>query len=223
MILTELLSEVPYRIRDFHHIFGWVRESSILVARPGKWKDITAFLAEGRRRRLTASIPYLTSAGRLSGILLAKETGLRCRWVPFGGSNGAMAALLGGHVDFSVPVTASSLPAVRAGEFVPLLLFAESRDPHYPDVPTPAELGLRMPALPVIRGLAAPPGAGAGPLGVLERACEEAIRDPEFLAHARKTSLPVFPLSSIEYRKAIESCYSVVDPLRELMIEDARQ
>lgn len=223
MILTELLSHVLYRVRDFSHIFAWVRESSVLVTRPGRWESFDSFLAEGRRRRLTAAVPYLTSAGRLAGVLLARETGLRCRWIPFGGSNAALAALLGGHVDFSVSVTASCLPAVRAGELAPLLLFAETRDAMYPDVPTPAELGYRVPALPIIRGVAAPPGAAARPLRALEQAFLRATRDPAFLRQAGKTGTPVFPLSSEEYRREVESYYRILEPLRELMLEDARR
>ena len=215
MILTELLSKVPYRIRDFNHIFAWIRENLILVTRPGRWANFDSFLAEGRRRPLTASVPYLTSTGRLAGVLLARETGLRCRWIPFGGSNAALAALLGGHVDFSIPVTASCLPAVRAGELAPLLLFAETRDAMYPDVPTPAELGYRVPALPIIRGVVAPPERAAQRLRVLEQAFLRATRDPAFLRHARQTGTPVFPLSSAEYRREVESCYRIMEPLRD--------
>jgi tripartite-type tricarboxylate transporter receptor subunit TctC len=223
MILTELLSNVPYRVREFSHIFAWIRESSLLVTRPGTWGSFDSLLAEGRRRRLTASVPYLTSTGRLAGVLLSRETGLRCSWIPFGGSNAALAALLGGHVDFSIPVTASSLPGVRAGDLAPLLLFAEKRDAMYPDVPTPAELGYRVPSLPIIRGIVAPPGAAAQPLRALEQACLRAVRDPAFLAQSRRTSTPVFPLSSAEYRREVESCYRVLEPLREVMREDAHR
>jgi tripartite-type tricarboxylate transporter receptor subunit TctC len=93
----------------------------------------------------------------------------------------------------------------------------------YPNVPTPAELGYRVPALPIVRGVVAPPGAGPKPLQVLEQAFLGATRDPGFLAQARRTSMPVFPLSSVEYRREVESCYRIMEPLRELMIEDARR
>jgi tripartite-type tricarboxylate transporter receptor subunit TctC len=223
MILTEVLSDVPYRIRDFSHIFAWIRESLVLVVRPGRWASFDSFLAEGRRRRLTAAVPYLTSTGRLAGLLLARETGLRCGWIPFGGSNAALAAVLGGHVDFSIAVTATCLPPVRAGELAPVLIFADTRDAMYPNVPTPAELGYRVPALPIVRGVVAPPGAAAQPLRVLEQAFFRATQDPAFLRHARQTGTPVFPLSSAAYRREVETCYHIVEPLRRLMLEDARR
>jgi len=223
MILGELLYQVPYRIRDFTHIFSWIRESQVLVVRSGSWVDTASFLAEAKRRRLTGGVPYLTSAGRLAGLLLAREARLRCGWIPFAGSNAAMAALLGGHVDFCITATMSCLALVRAGKLKPTLVFAEARDAAYPDVPTPAELGYRMPALPIVRGVVAPQGAEMHDVRVIEEAFLRATRDPEFLRQSAKTGTPVFPTLSSEYRQQVESYYQVIEPLRGLLLEEAQR
>ena len=216
MILTELASKARYRVRDFSHIFGWIRENLLLVTRADKWHDLASFLAEGRRRRLTAAVPSLNSTGRLAGLLLARETGMRCGWIPFGGSNAALAALLGGHVDFSVAVTATCLPLVHSGRLRPMLVFADERDAMCPDAPTPAELGYRVPGLPVLRGVAAPPGAPAARLRLLEEAFRSAVSDPGFLEQAKRTGTPVLPMSAAEYRKEVESYYRMIEAMRDL-------
>ena len=52
-----------------------------------------------------------------------------------------VVALLGNHVQFGVVEALPSIPHVKSNDLKPLAIFSPQRDPHFPNVPTFAELG----------------------------------------------------------------------------------
>jgi tripartite-type tricarboxylate transporter receptor subunit TctC len=221
MILGELLSDVPYRIRDFQHIFAWIRENQVLVFRPESWDDFTSFEREARGRWVNGGVPYLTSAGRLAGLLLAEKAGLRCRWIPFGGSNAALTALLGGHIDFCIATSSACLSLVRSGRLRSALVFADARDHNHPAVPIPTELGYIIPSLPIIRGVAAPHGVAEQVVRSLEAGFERATQNQDFVENSRQAEMPLFPTPSARYREQVEAYYQLIDPFKDLLKREA--
>lgn len=210
MILGEVLGDASYQVRDFTHLFAWIRESQVLVTAPDRWPDFAAFLAEARRVPLTAGVPYLTSSSRLAGLAMTRATGAEFTWVPFGSANGALAALLGGHVDLCIPALGSCHSLVEAGSLEALLVFSDERDEAYPEAPTPAEFDLALPALPIVRGAVAPAGLDPTVHARLEQAFADAAADPEFLEEAARTRTPVHPLPAEAYLEQVERYYAAI-------------
>ena len=223
IILGELLYDTPYKVRDFTHIYAWIRENQVLVAAPGKWNDFDHFLQQGRQEKLSSGVPYLTSSSRLAGLVLERTAGVEFNWIPFGSSSSALAAVLGGHVDFSITAATSSLSLVQSDKLDALLVFAEERDPAYPNVPTPLEAGHSVHAMPIVRGAVAPPGLAEDRQRILEQGFESAVHDPDFLAQAAKAQVPVHPISSTEYRKLVENYYQDIEEYRDLLLTQAGQ
>src|SRR5436309_15958410 len=62
--------------------------------------------------------------------------------VPYKGSGGALADLVGGHVQAMIVSLQTAAPYVQSGKLrMPAVMSAE-RSPAFPHVPTPKELGL---------------------------------------------------------------------------------
>ena len=170
IILSEVLFDTPYSVRDFSHIYAWVRESQVLVARSGRWETIDEFISEARRGTLSAGTTYLTSSGRLAGLILEQEADLEFSWIPFGSNGAALGALLGAHIDFCITASTTCLSLVQSGDLKPLLVFSESQDPIYPETPTPRDRGYSLTGLPIVRGVVGPPGLEPARLNLLGEA-----------------------------------------------------
>ena len=215
MILGEVLNDASYHIRDFTHLYAWIQEPQVLVVSAGRWSDFNAFSNEARAKRHSAGVTYLTSASRLAGLAMTRSTGIEFTWVPFGASGAAVAALLGGHVDFCITALRSSLSLVEAGQLEALLVFAKERNPTLPNVPVPPEFDLSMLALPIVRGAVAPAGLDPAVLSLLEAGFAGAVKDPEFLAKAEKSRIPIYPKPAADYARLVEEYYEAIEAYRD--------
>ena len=84
------------------------------------------------------------SAKVLLMMRFADRLGIKVRWVPFSGAGEVLAALAGGHVDFSVHAESSVTQLVRAGKIKVMAILSETRSQFYPNIPLPKDLGYDM-------------------------------------------------------------------------------
>jgi tripartite-type tricarboxylate transporter receptor subunit TctC len=126
----------------------------------------------------TGSIPHLAM------IELAGVTGTEFNVIPYKGDAEVTAPLLGGVLDFG-PMTLSSVPrdAVRI-----IGLFARTRNPAIPDVPTVREQGFDV-APTSFGGLFAPTGLPDDVKARLEQACKTAAATGAYLTTAKRLML----------------------------------
>jgi tripartite-type tricarboxylate transporter receptor subunit TctC len=126
----------------------------------------------------TGSIPHLAM------IELAHVTGTEFNVIPYKGDAEVPAPLIGGVIDFA-PMTLSSVPkdAVRI-----VGLFAGTRNPAIPDVPTVKEQGFDV-APTSFGGLFAPAGLPEDVKARLEQVCEAATATKIYLTTAKRVML----------------------------------
>lgn len=101
------------------------------AARPGSAK----------RLKLGAN---LTAANHFAFLEILQPVQSDVTFVPVAGGAPALKALLGGHVDAASFAVSESLDQIRAGSIRAIALFAPSRHPAIPDVPTAHDAGYNL-------------------------------------------------------------------------------
>ncbi len=114
----------------------WVPEKSAVKTLP----DLTALARRGDGAVICAG-PGRFTAPHLASVLFNREAGVLTLFMPLIGTDEARAAAMQGRVQavWAYALVPGSLPGMR-----PLAVAAESRSPVLPDVPTFAELDLKV-------------------------------------------------------------------------------
>jgi tripartite-type tricarboxylate transporter receptor subunit TctC len=113
------------------------------VTRP--WKTVQDFIADARAK--PGSIAFgsvgIGSAVHISAEKFRLAAGLETTHVPYRGGAEVIADILGGRIDFYFCPLATALPLIREGRVRALVVSTPTRAADLPDVPTPAEAGLK--------------------------------------------------------------------------------
>ena len=96
--------------------------------------------------------------------------------IPYKGAGPALAALLGGEVQFMIATLGSCLPHVRAGKLRELAVAGERRSSLVPQVPTVAEAGVPGYAADSWYGLVATRGTPPAIVNLLNREIIAALK-----------------------------------------------
>src|SRR5260221_6261586 len=117
----------------------------MIVPKERPWKTIQEFIADAKAK--PGSISF-GSAGIGSAVHISAEkfrlaAGIEATHVPYRGGSEVLADILGGRIDFYFAPLALALPLIRDGKVHALLVSTPQRAPDLPDVPTPAEAGLK--------------------------------------------------------------------------------
>lgn len=143
---VSLYKKLPYdMVRDFAAVTLVAAAPNILSVNSSvpaaTVKDFVA-LAKAKPRELNFASAGVGTSSHLAGELFKFMAGVQLVHVPYKGSGGALAGLLGGEVQaafFSIP---STLPHMKSGKLRVLGIGAARRSDLLPDVPPIAEAGV---------------------------------------------------------------------------------
>ena len=193
--IVEQLFPVDFRCREFTHIFAWAFDNSVLVVNSETWKTAEEFLAAARVNSLSGAHSGIGGVGQLVGIAMEDVARLKpINWVPFSGGSEIVTQLAGKHFDFGITTVSSARALVDAGKLRPIIIFFTERDQTFPNVPIPRDIGLNLTAMPIIRGVIAPPGTPPKIANILEQAFAKAVKEPGFLQWAQRVRTPIVPI-----------------------------
>jgi tripartite-type tricarboxylate transporter receptor subunit TctC len=99
--------------------------------------------------------------------------------VPYKGMGGALADLVGGHVQASIISTQTIAPYVQQGKLKMLAVLSAERSPAFPDVPTFKENGLPTMQVDTWYALFAPAGTPVAVVDKINREIDAIVREPE--------------------------------------------
>jgi tripartite-type tricarboxylate transporter receptor subunit TctC len=113
------------------------------ISRP--WKTIQDFIADAKAKPGSISFGSvgIGSAVHISAEKFRLAAGIEATHVPYRGGAEVIADLLGGRIDLYFCPLATALPLIKAGQVRALLVSTTKRVADLPDVPTPAEIGLK--------------------------------------------------------------------------------
>ncbi|TFZ04806.1 Bug family tripartite tricarboxylate transporter substrate binding protein [Ramlibacter rhizophilus] len=135
----------------------------------------------------------------IAGEMLKTQAGVKAVHVPYKGASPALQDLLAGQIDYYFD-PGIALPHVKAGKLKMLATASPKRSPHYPDVPTLHEVGLKGFDAGTTHGFYAPAGT---PAPVVERLNREINRivatSPEVQAQMANMAAEATPMSPKEF------------------------
>ncbi len=107
-------------------------------------KDLKEFIAyaKANQGKLNYGSPGNGSTAHLSMELFKSMTGIQMVHVPYKGSAGVLADLIGGQIVVTMDNMPPYVPQVKAGKIRALAVSPARRSPALPDVPTVAEAGV---------------------------------------------------------------------------------
>lgn len=153
----------------------------LVVQKDAPWTTLKDFLDEARVRRgeIIMANSGTGSIWHVNTLLLEQQTGVRVTHVPYSGSSGSLAALLGGHVDAVVAGAGEVVAHVEAGRLRVLAVLGPERSPLFPAVPSVHEDGYPF-GVAAWSGFYAPKGVPEDILTRIESAFRDASERPEW-------------------------------------------
>jgi len=218
-IIIEYMGKVNYRTKDFTPVYGWARSNQLLVVHAETWKSFDEFLKAAKAKPLSGGLSGRGSTTHLAGLVAIDELGIKINWVPYEGASGSTAALAGKHLDFTICLSTSAISLIQAGKLRPLLMFSDKRDPYFPDVPIPKDLGFDITSIPATRCVEAPPNTPNSIVKILEEAFSKSVKEPVFIEWANKRKMVLHPLNAQEFSKVVSDTYPKVEKFKDMFKE----
>ncbi len=199
-------AKLPYdTFKDFIPVTSLGQQPLVVVTSPGKgYRTLKDMIDAGKAKpgSLNYSSVGVGSASHFGAERLRTAAGFEAQHVPFKGAADAVTDVVADRSDFSVQLTATTLPLIKDGKLVPLAVSAYQRIPSLPDTPTTIELGLPPESVyPFYTGVYVPANTPAAIVERLHREIAKAIEAPG--VQARFTALGVQPMpgSQAEFTK----------------------
>lgn len=180
-----LQRQVPYDpIKDFAPVTQGTSYMYVLVV-PAAMPvtGLTGFidLLKAKPGQLTYGSSGVGGGNHLSGELFDLMTGTHSVHVPYTGSAAALAALLGGKVNYIFDSVIAAVPHLRAGRLRGIGVTGLRRASALPEVPTLDELGLKGFELTQWQGVVAPAGTPKPIVDRLYREVAKALQMPDVI------------------------------------------
>ena len=202
-----IYAKLPYdTLRDFANIAPLAIQPNVLTVRPdGPYKTVADLVKAAKAKPGVLNIGH---AGIGSGTHLTTErfiatTGIKVVQVPFKGTPEVITAMFGGNVDaYWAPISAA-LGSIRSGKLRPLAVSTAKRNPQLPDVPTPAEAGIKGTESPLWFGLWGPAKMQPALVGKINADVRKALADTQTKARLYTTGNEVMDMSPEQFTKLV--------------------
>lgn len=146
VLARQVLPSAPYDpATDFAPVARVGEAPLLLVISPQQPEDkLAGVLAAAKQQpgKWTAAIPAEGAPSHLATLLLEQQAGVKFTYVPYKGTQPALADVGGGHVNMMLDSIISLLPLAKGGRVKPIAVTSVRRSPLAPEVPTVQESGL---------------------------------------------------------------------------------
>jgi tripartite-type tricarboxylate transporter receptor subunit TctC len=169
-------------VKSFVPVIQLASSSVSVIVTPGlPAKSMREFIELARREpgKLYYSSPGNGAPQHLAMELLKLDAHIDLVHVPYKGSGGALADLVGGHVQAMIVSLQTAAPYVQSGKLRMLAVMSGERSEAFPDVPTLKELGLADLEVETWYGVFAPAGTGPSVVAKLNTELNALLRQGE--------------------------------------------
>jgi tripartite-type tricarboxylate transporter receptor subunit TctC len=214
-----MMPNVPYDpIRDFTPIINIAATPNVIEVNPSfPARDYKSFIAELKKNpdKYSYASPGTGSITHMQMELFKAQTGTSILHVPYKGAGPALNDVLGGQVLILFDNLPSSLPHIKAGRLIPIVVAAEKRVAALPDVPTLAEVGLPKVNRVAFYGIYGPKGLPAEVVSKVHDAVKQALDDREVRARIEDTGSTIIGNTPAEFAAQIRAEYDTYKSLAD--------
>jgi tripartite-type tricarboxylate transporter receptor subunit TctC len=180
-----LYKKVQYDpVKDFAPVTQGTSYMYVLVVPPSLGAaSVGDFIAvlKAKPGQMTYGSTGIGGGNHLSGELFSLMTKTSSVHVPYTGSAAALAALLGGQINYMFDTVITAVPHVRSGRLRALGVTALTRTISLPEVPTLDSAGLKGFELTQWQAVVAPAGTPKAIVDLLYREVVEALKKPDVI------------------------------------------
>lgn len=179
---------LPYQpAKDFTTVSLIGYQPALIVGRadlPYKNMQELVAYAKAHPEKINRGSTGAITLANLAQMRFEKVAGIQTTHIPFSGDTPALQALLGGAIDIHGTAITSTLAHVKAGKMRVLGVMDSQRLPQLPEAPTFKEQGYDLQAS-LWYAMSAPAATPKATLERLNKAMQQVMADPEFVAKAR--------------------------------------
>lgn len=191
----EILNNRPpaFHIDELAPLASLSTEPMMLVTAPDKlYRNLKDLLADADRRpgHVTYATTGVYGTYHVAVEMLAHETGTKFLAAHYQGGGGALRAVLGKEVDFSLITRSVGLKQIQSGSVRPIVAWGQARWEQLPEVPSLKDEGFSL-GYDLVTGLFVAVATPAAQMKVLRQAVRAAVNDGQFKATMEKLSAPI--------------------------------
>ena len=189
---TVIYDKLPYDPqKDFASVSQIAYQPSIIVGRPDlPYKNIKEMVAYAKANpgKINRGSPGASILTNLAPMAFEQMAGISTTHIPFNGDSPALQALLGGQIDIDGTSITGPLQHIKAGKMIVLGVMDSKRLPQVPEAMTFKEQGFDIEAL-LWYSLSVPAATPKDVIDRLNKAVNQVIADPDFVARARNIGM----------------------------------
>jgi tripartite-type tricarboxylate transporter receptor subunit TctC len=174
--------KTPYLPEDFIHLGAFTLDPTLVVVPyDSPWNTMDDMVKACKAKPNFYRFGSGSTGTSLPGFVLMKALGIKVRHVPYNGGGPLLAALTGGHVDFSGQWPSTSIPLAQGKKIKILAVQGESRLKAIPDIPIVGQLGIKGTEWEQWIGLAVPKNTSQDIVDKLRGVTEKVAKDGAFV------------------------------------------
>jgi tripartite-type tricarboxylate transporter receptor subunit TctC len=172
----------------------------MIVPASRPWKTLQDFIADAKAKPGSISFGSvgIGSAVHISAEKFRLAAGIEATHVPYRGGAEVITDIIGGRIDFYFCPLATALPLIREGRVRALVVSTDKRVADLPDIPTPAEAGLKNAESAIWFGVFVPAKTPRPIIEKLHAAGVKVLGDPATQESLKKFGVEPLPMTPAE-------------------------
>jgi tripartite-type tricarboxylate transporter receptor subunit TctC len=212
-------ANVPYDpLTDFTPIINIAATPNVIEVHPSfPARDYKEFIAELKKNpdKYSYASPGTGSITHMQMELFKAQTGTSIVHVPYKGAGPALNDVVGGQVLILFDNLPSSLPFIKQGSLIPIVVAADKRVAALPDVPTLAEVGLPQVNRLAFYGIYGPKGLPKEVVTRIHDAVKQTLGDPQVRARIEDTGSTIIGNTPEQFGQQMRAEYEIYKSVAE--------